>query len=181
MAEIVDLKWLRINAGLTQQQAAASIGVSRETFNRWETGKIEMPPLKLARFQKVLASNTAFAPPIPDTAPAGPSKAFLKAEYDRLKKWFDALKADENGNCNWADEDEEKYYAARDTWYMAEYGAKGLITLYEDEAAAAMAYYQAPRERVVATPANWLKGSHDHHAETPAYKAFVKAYGLDLL
>lgn len=86
MAEIVDIKWLRINAGLTQQQAAAAIGVTRETFNRWETGKIEIPALKRARFQKVLASNTAFAPPIPDTAPAGPSKAFLKAEYDRLKK-----------------------------------------------------------------------------------------------
>jgi len=174
MAEIVDIKWLRINAGLTQQQAAAAIGVTRETFNRWETGKIEIPALKLARFQKVLASNTAFAPPIPDTAPAGPSKAMLRAEYDRWQKRYDAPEDMTNAEIG-------LYSDARDAWYLAEHGTKWMVVLYEDEAARDMARYNAPRERVVPTPANWLKGDFDHYAETPAHKAFVKAYGLDLL
>lgn len=179
MAEIVGIKWLRVNAGLTQQQAAAAIGVTRETFNRWETGKIEIPALKLARFQKVLASNTAFAPPIPDTAPAGPSKAFLKAEYDRWQKRYDAqFGAD---GVELSDDDAETYYNARDAWYLAAHGVKWLVVLYEDEAARDVARYNAPRERVVPTPANWLKGDFDQYTETPAHKAFVKVYGLDLL
>lgn len=178
MTETASIKWLRVNAGLTQQQAAAAIGVSRVTFNRWENGQTPVPPLKLARFQKVLASNTAFEPPVHDAPTAGPSKAFLRAEYDRLKKWYDALTADENGN--WSDEDEEKYYEARDAWFRSEHGGKWLVVLYEDEAARDMAEYQAPRENVVPRPENWLT-EFKHYAETPAYKAFVKAYGLDLL
>ena len=169
MVEIVDVKWLRVNAGLTQQQAAASIGVTRETFNRWETGKIAIPALKLTRFQKVLASNAAFAPPIPDAPPTGPSKAMLRAEYDKTRAVYDA---DTRGEL--PEDEYEKYFDARDAWYQAEYGTKALITRYEEEVTSVLdAGHRRP------DPGNWLQGEV-RHAETPAYRAFVKAYGLDL-
>ena len=174
MAEISEVKWSRINAGLTQAQAAAAMGVSRETFNRWENGR--MPELKLARFKKVLATGTVFAPIVPDAPAAGPNKAFLWAEYARCKAQW------ETGG----EETDEEYVAAldafcaaRDAWYLAEHGAKWLVALYEAEATEAMSQFEAPRERVVADPANWLT-SHAHHAETPAYGVFLRTYGLDL-
>lgn len=180
MVEIVDVKWLRVNAGLTQQQAAASIGVTRETFNRWETGKIAIPVLKLARFQKVLASNTAFAPPIPDTPPAGPSKAMLRAEYDRWKKRYDAFVGPVANRVEMSDEELDSHDEAKKAWYQAEHGTKWLVTLYEDEVAEDMARYDAPRERVDRKPENWF-ADYAGYVDTPAYNAFIKAYGLDLL
>lgn len=183
MTEIASIKWLRVNSGLTQQQAAAAIGVSRETFNRWETGRIEIPAVKLARFQKVLASNTAFAPPVPTVAPTDPSKAMLRAEYDKLCALIDA---DTRGEL--PEEVFEKCDAARDVWYQAEYGTKALITRYEETIVSVLGDDHPrldPESRLPGDvpprlePGNWLK-YEVHHAETPAYKAFVKAYGLDL-
>ena len=35
----VSLKAARVNAGLTQKDAAARVGVSERTLNKWENGK----------------------------------------------------------------------------------------------------------------------------------------------
>lgn len=35
----ITLKAARVNAGLTQEQAAKKLGVSRSTLQNWETGK----------------------------------------------------------------------------------------------------------------------------------------------
>lgn len=45
-----ELKWARENAGLTQAQAAAKIGVARLTFTRWETGATPIPRVKWLKF-----------------------------------------------------------------------------------------------------------------------------------
>lgn len=36
----ITLAAARVNAGLTQKQAAASLNVSRETIGKWENGKV---------------------------------------------------------------------------------------------------------------------------------------------
>lgn len=160
MAEISEVKWARINAGLTQAQAAAAMDVSRETFNRWENGR--MPELKLARFKKVLATGTVFAPIVPDAPTAGPSKAVLRAEYLRCKQQWDDI-----GEAPDADFDAvlEAFCEARDAWFQADHGAKWMVALYQSEDNA--------------SPENWVTG-YLHYAETPAYGVFLRTYGLDL-
>lgn len=39
MKEKISLKAARVNAGLTQNEAAKKIGVTRDTLRNWETGK----------------------------------------------------------------------------------------------------------------------------------------------
>ena len=39
MKEKISLKAARVNAGLTQSEAAKKIGVTRDTLRNWETGK----------------------------------------------------------------------------------------------------------------------------------------------
>lgn len=39
MKEKISLKAARVNAGLTQDEAAKKIGVTRDTLRNWETGK----------------------------------------------------------------------------------------------------------------------------------------------
>lgn len=45
-----ELIWARENAGLTQVQAAAKIGVHRSAFARWETGATPIPRVKWLKF-----------------------------------------------------------------------------------------------------------------------------------
>lgn len=39
MKEKISLRAARVNAGLTQNEAAKKIGVTRDTLRNWETGK----------------------------------------------------------------------------------------------------------------------------------------------
>lgn len=39
----ITLRAARVNAGLTQVEAAARAGIARCTVNRWETGKYKIP------------------------------------------------------------------------------------------------------------------------------------------
>jgi len=54
MATNYDLKWRRITAGMTQAEAATEMSVARATYNRWETGAIPMPPVKWAKFCRLV-------------------------------------------------------------------------------------------------------------------------------
>lgn len=54
MVKNYELNWARTHAGLTQAEAAEKMGVSRVTFTRWETGAVDMPPARWARFLKVV-------------------------------------------------------------------------------------------------------------------------------
>jgi DNA-binding XRE family transcriptional regulator len=50
MQKNFDLIWAREHVGLTQAAAAAKIGVTRETFSRWESGSQAIPKAKFQRF-----------------------------------------------------------------------------------------------------------------------------------
>lgn len=65
-----DLAWAREAAGLTQTEAAAILGVSRCTFNKWETGKRTVPSRKAKAFLKLLEIT--------------PEKIPRQLEYDAL-------------------------------------------------------------------------------------------------
>lgn len=54
MQKNFDLIWAREHVGLTQAAAAAKIGVSRETFSRWESGSQTMPERKFQRFLEAI-------------------------------------------------------------------------------------------------------------------------------
>ena len=45
--EIFTLKGARVNAGLTQKEAAAELGISNKTLCKWETGAT-MPDIRQA-------------------------------------------------------------------------------------------------------------------------------------
>lgn len=49
MAKIT-LAAARVNAGLTQEQLAEKLGVTRKTYANWETGKTEIKPAYLYAF-----------------------------------------------------------------------------------------------------------------------------------
>ena len=49
-----DLNWARTHAGLTQAEAAEKMGVDRKTFNRWETGVVNIPRVRWHKFLKIL-------------------------------------------------------------------------------------------------------------------------------
>lgn len=55
MRKNYDLMWVREHVGLNQKEAAALVGVSRETFSRWEAGSAKTPPRKYAAFLKAAA------------------------------------------------------------------------------------------------------------------------------
>jgi transcriptional regulator with XRE-family HTH domain len=63
-----DLNWARTFAGLTQAEAAEKMGVDRKTFNRWETGVVGMPPLRWAKFLKILELSAKDIPPAVEEA-----------------------------------------------------------------------------------------------------------------
>lgn len=54
MAKNYELNWARTHSGLTQTEAAEKMGVDRKTFNRWETGIVEMPPARWTKFLKII-------------------------------------------------------------------------------------------------------------------------------
>ena len=54
MTKNYELNWARVTAGLTQTEAAEKMGVDRKTFNRWETGAVEIPPARWAKFLKIV-------------------------------------------------------------------------------------------------------------------------------
>lgn len=43
----IPLKAVRVTIGVTQQELADKLGVSRESVNAWETGKTEVKPVVL--------------------------------------------------------------------------------------------------------------------------------------
>lgn len=57
----VYLRGLRDDRKLTQAEAAALIGVSSKTVERWEAGKHEPPASELAAYVKVLGGEVAEA------------------------------------------------------------------------------------------------------------------------
>lgn len=62
MATNYDLVWAREHAGLTQQQLADALNVTRFTVTRWETGKTPMPKVKWARALKILKLTASEIP-----------------------------------------------------------------------------------------------------------------------
>ncbi len=51
-----DIREVRLEMGLTQEQFAAKIGVSFPTVNRWENQKAKPSPLALQKLQKLLSA-----------------------------------------------------------------------------------------------------------------------------
>lgn len=45
---------LRLLAGLTQEQFAASLGVTYSTINRWENGRSQPSPLAMEKLERML-------------------------------------------------------------------------------------------------------------------------------
>lgn len=78
------VRWIRQQAGWTQAEAAAEMGVARETFTRWETGAAVIPPAKLHRLKHLAHVSLAdFVPELlydDDGYPA----PFNRKEYDAL-------------------------------------------------------------------------------------------------
>ena len=71
MVKNYDLNWARTNAGLSQTEAALKMEVDRKTFNRWETGVVNIPPAKWSKFLKLIALDAsaipkALGPSLPD-------------------------------------------------------------------------------------------------------------------
>lgn len=82
---------LRIDAGLTQAEAAAKIGVHRITYSRWESGTNVIPPRKYKAFVAAVgelvsrvAAVESSRPPPPKAAPLkeGPTPAYERPECD---------------------------------------------------------------------------------------------------
>ena len=51
---MVNLKYLRLRAGLTQQELAAKVGVQHPTVSRWESGRQRIECDRLPLLAKVL-------------------------------------------------------------------------------------------------------------------------------
>lgn len=51
------LKQIRIDAGLTQMEAAERVGIHSKTVERWEAGKHEPPASELAAYVKALGGE----------------------------------------------------------------------------------------------------------------------------
>lgn len=49
----ITLKAARINCGLTQEEMARKLGVSRESLLAWETGKVNIKPHHLMAYAQV--------------------------------------------------------------------------------------------------------------------------------
>lgn len=48
------IRELRLNTGLTQEQFAASLGVTFSTINRWENGRSKPSPLAMGKIEEML-------------------------------------------------------------------------------------------------------------------------------
>ena len=57
-----DLVWVREQAFLTQREAAAVCGVSRTTYNRWESGDSVIPARRRGRFYMALGIKASDVP-----------------------------------------------------------------------------------------------------------------------
>ena len=88
------VKWLRVQGGFSQTAAAVEMGVSRETFTRWERGVLVIPPAKLQKLRRIVhASMADFVPDALEPAelvydsdgyPAGSSLKVKKALEDEI-------------------------------------------------------------------------------------------------
>lgn len=85
------VRWMRQQAGWSQAEAAEQIGVSRETFNRWETGALVIPPAKLHKLKHLAHVVLAdYKPPLIYDADGFPAP-FTRAKYAEAEEAsFDA-------------------------------------------------------------------------------------------
>ena len=59
MAQRITMAAARVNAGLTQEELAAQLGVTRSTYNSWETGRAEMKTAYFIAFCQIVGFNTS--------------------------------------------------------------------------------------------------------------------------
>jgi transcriptional regulator with XRE-family HTH domain len=76
------LKQFRVNAGMTQREAAQKVGVSQPNYQRWESGSAPIPADKVKKLAKVLKTSPAailgrYPPPIETAASDRPAGADL--------------------------------------------------------------------------------------------------------
>ena len=58
MAQRITMAAARVNAGLTQEEIAEKLGVTRTTYNVWETGKAEMKTAYFIAFCQIVGFNS---------------------------------------------------------------------------------------------------------------------------
>lgn len=54
----ISLAAARVNAGLTQEKMAEKLGISRQTYNAWEAGKVEMKTAYFIAFCSITGFTT---------------------------------------------------------------------------------------------------------------------------
>ena len=54
MAQRITMAAARVNKGLTQEELAAQLGVTRNTYNSWETGRAEMKTAYFIAFCQIV-------------------------------------------------------------------------------------------------------------------------------
>lgn len=87
------VKWAREQAGWTQHQAAVAMGVSRETFNRWEKGSAVIPPAKLHKLKHLAHVNfSEFKPALVYDSKGYP----YPITYEDCRKLWDKHRDDDN-------------------------------------------------------------------------------------
>jgi len=59
MAQRITMAAARVNKGLTQEELAAQLGVTRNTYNSWETGRAEMKTAYFIAFCQIVGFNTS--------------------------------------------------------------------------------------------------------------------------
>lgn len=81
------VKWTRQQAGWSQAQAAAEMGVARGTFNAWETGRAQMPPAKLHKLKHLAHVNfSEFKPELVYDADGFPFPLTRSAYVEALRE-----------------------------------------------------------------------------------------------
>lgn len=128
--EACKIKWVREQLGLSQEQLAERVGVSRATLNGWESGRNRVPPVKFARFCKIMDANfDGYKEPIEYDDKGYPLSFNFKLlkEYNELEiriieYWVDASTPEKPDRMVLADDaDSEAYYAkvqeAQDAYY----------------------------------------------------------------
>lgn len=58
MAQRITMAAARVNKGLTQEELAAQLGVTRNTYNSWETGRAEMKTAYFIAFCQIVGFNS---------------------------------------------------------------------------------------------------------------------------
>jgi DNA-binding XRE family transcriptional regulator len=58
MAQRITMAAARVNAGLTQEELAAQLGVTRQTYASWEAGKAEMKTAYFIAFCQIVGFNS---------------------------------------------------------------------------------------------------------------------------